>query len=142
MTFLIARVVEDQRDGIGQSLRRDAAQQIAHAVGVDVGVVRDQNQFVRHGVQGAQHIETLPRIDEKDHALPGLGLVQTWLELFFLKSSCASMSALAGIMPTLRHFIPILFKNARTRSGLRLTPVSFSIVAIASLTLAGGCSRK
>jgi hypothetical protein len=78
-------------------------------------------------------------IDKKNRALPCFGFFQTWLDLFFLKSSCVSMSTLAGIMPTLRHFIPILFKNVRTRSGLRLTPVSFSIVAIACLALVGGC---
>jgi hypothetical protein len=73
MTFLIARVVEYQRDGNSKTPRRDETEQLAHAVGVDVGVVRDQNQFVRDGVQRAQHIETLPprgRPDELTHETP------------------------------------------------------------------------
>jgi hypothetical protein len=73
MTFLIARVVEDQGDGNSKTPRRDETEQLAHAVGVDVGVVRDEYQFVRDGVQGAQHIETLPprgRADELAHETP------------------------------------------------------------------------
>jgi hypothetical protein len=37
------------------------------------------------------------------------------------------MSAFAGIIPALRHFIPARFIKARTRSGLRFTPVSLSM---------------
>lgn len=60
----------------------------------------------------------------------------------FRKLSCSSGSALAGIMPTLRGAIPIDLRNSLTLFSLRLIPVSSSILAIASLTLAGGCLRK
>jgi hypothetical protein len=46
--------------GTVKTPRRDETEQLAHAVSVNVGVVRHQNQFVRDGVQGGQHIETLP----------------------------------------------------------------------------------
>ena len=61
---------------------------------------------------------------------------------YFMNCSCSSGSALAGIMPTLRGAIPIDLRNSLTLFSLRLIPVSSSILAIASLAVAGGCSRK
>jgi hypothetical protein len=83
------------------------------------------------GVQGGQDIEALPTtgsldkdareapekaqerlqdemssIDKEEVTETGFGFIQAGFELFFRKSACASGSALAGICPTLRRFMP------------------------------------
>ena len=50
-------------------------------------------------------------INEKDGSQTSSSLVQTRLQLFFLKSACASTSASAGICPTFRYSMPMFFEK-------------------------------
>lgn len=59
LTSLITRVVKDDGDGDGKASAGDAVKQIANAVGVNVGIVGDQDEFMRDGVKSPQHIEAL-----------------------------------------------------------------------------------
>ncbi len=79
---------------------------------------------------------------KKSFRLPALASSMRGSSSFVLNSSCFSRSALAGIVPTLRLFNPFFSRNFRTWVTLRLTPVSSSILLIASLIEAGGCSFK
>ena len=57
----------------------------------------------------------------------------------FLNVSCAATSALARSIPTFSGFSLSERKNWRTWVGLRTIPVSASMLAAASATVAGGC---
>jgi len=51
VTALIARVVQNDRDGHGQVLCRQSVQQPADMLAVDVGIRGDGDEFMGHGVQ-------------------------------------------------------------------------------------------
>lgn len=59
-TFLVARVVQHQSNGHTQVQRRQLIQERAEALGVDVGVIGNRDEFMGDGVQGPQDVEALP----------------------------------------------------------------------------------
>lgn len=130
--MLISSVVQYHRDRSRFRQRGQFAEQLANALGVDVAGVADRYQLVGGSTEGSQDIETLPsgvaadeqageapepsekgRLDEVggihevDPSLTSLRLLQPWLKIFFLNSSWASGSALAGTAATFRNFIPM-----------------------------------
>jgi hypothetical protein len=97
---LIARIVQHQGNRGAEAKDGDLLEQFAHADGVDVALIGHGNELVSDGMQSSQHIEALSatrsahqhasetpepaqirpqdemgRIDEKDGALTGFGLL-------------------------------------------------------------------
>jgi hypothetical protein len=77
------------------------------------------------------------RFPKKDRPFASPSFFSTGLQTFF-KLLLSSTSAFAGIIPTCIGFIPNTHKNCRTGVGLRAIPISSSLFATASTTLAGG----
>ena len=71
--FLIAGIVQHQRDRHAEVEVSQLMQQLADTLGGDVGVIGHRNEFVRDRIQGAQDIEALAsgrRLDEHPHQRP------------------------------------------------------------------------
>ena len=57
---LIAGIIQNQGDRRLEIETGDFPEQIADALTVDVGVIDDGDQFVSHGIQSSEDVETLP----------------------------------------------------------------------------------
>ena len=133
LTALVAGIIqkESDRDLPGSIDGGDLAEQGTHTRGGNIGFIGEQVNLLRNGIEGSQHIESLPTggraqenthktphvrekspenkmggVYEKDHPLSSLRLRQFRFEVFFRKSSCSAcfsgVSALPGTKPVLR----------------------------------------
>ena len=57
--FLITGIIQEEGDRHAQVERRQFSQQVAHTFGIDLGIIRHRDQFMREGIQGPQDIEAL-----------------------------------------------------------------------------------
>lgn len=132
-TAWVAGIIQKESDGDlpGSIEGGDLAEQGTHPRGGNIGFIGEPVNLPRNGVEGSQHMESLPTggraqenthptphvrekspenkmsgVYEKDHPLSGLRFGQLRCDVFFSKSSgsaCFSgVSALPGTKPVLR----------------------------------------
>ncbi len=67
---LIAGVIENQGDGCLEIARAEFSQQLAHAFGIDIRIIRHGDHFQVERIDSAQHVEALATARRLD---PGAG---------------------------------------------------------------------